>query len=88
MLLGMGYDAVSVAPNLLNEIKYAVRRTPATEATEIARAALAETSSEGVRRVLQQVRERLHARQVDHNLQEAALQENGLEGEDPSKNRE
>jgi phosphotransferase system enzyme I (PtsP) len=77
MLLGMGFDAVSVAPNLLNEIKYAVRRTPASEAAEIARAALAETSSEGVRRVLQEVRERLHARQVDHNLQEAALQDPG-----------
>jgi phosphoenolpyruvate-protein kinase (PTS system EI component) len=79
MLLGMGFDAVSVAPNLLNEIKYAVRRTPASEAAEIARAALAEKSSEGVRRVLQEVRERLHARQVDHNLQEAALQDPGEE---------
>jgi phosphotransferase system enzyme I (PtsI) len=86
MLLGMGYDSVSVAPNLLNEIKYAVRRTPASEAAEIARAALAESSSEGVRRVLQEVRERLHARQVDHNLQQAAIQDS--EGEGPSKKRE
>jgi len=86
MLLGLGFDAVSVAPNLLNEIKYAVRRTPSSEALEIARAAQAESSVEGVRRVLQQVRERLHERQVDHNLQEAALHES--EPEDPSKKRE
>lgn len=86
MLLGMGFDAVSVAPNLLNEIKYAVRRTPSSEALEIARAVQAERSSEGVRRVLQQVRERLHARQVDHNLQEAALHD--PEGERGSKKRE
>jgi len=86
MLLGMGFTGVSVAPNLLNEIKYAVRRTPSSEALEIARAAQAESSVEGVRRVLQQVRERLHERQVDHNLQEAALHES--EPEDPSKKRE
>jgi len=78
MLLGMGFTGVSVAPNLLNEIKYAVRRTPSSEALEIARAAQAESSVEGVRRV--------HERQVDHNLQEAALHES--EPEDPSKKRE
>jgi phosphotransferase system enzyme I (PtsP) len=86
MLLGMGFDSVSVAPNLLNEIKYAVRRTPSSEAAEIARAALAERTSEGVRGVLNQVRERLHARQVDRNLQEASPTEH--EGGDASKKRE
>jgi len=86
MLLGMGFDGVSVVPNLLNEIKYAVRRTPAAEALEIARSAQAESRVDGVRRVLQQVRERLHERQVDHNLQEAALNEG--EHEDPSKKRD
>lgn len=86
MLLGMGFDGVSVAPNFLNEIKYAVRRTPAAEAAEIARQALAETTCEGVKRVLQGVRERLHERQLGHNLQEAAVHETESEG--ASKNRE
>jgi phosphotransferase system enzyme I (PtsI) len=64
LLLGMGYDAVSVVPSLLSEVKYAVRETPHTEAVQIAAQALAESTSEGVRRVLAQARERLHARQV------------------------
>ncbi len=86
MLLGMGFDGVSVAPNFLDEIKYAVRRTPSAEAAEIARAALAESTCEGVKRVLLGVRERLHERQLDHNLQGATVQE--PEGDGPSKKRE
>lgn len=62
MLLGMGYDALSVAPNFLGEVKYAVRETPWVDAREIARRALAERSSEGVRAVLAEARDRLHAR--------------------------
>ena len=62
MLLGMGYDALSVAPNFLGEVKYAIRETPLGEAQEIARRALAERSSDGVRAVLAEARDRLHAR--------------------------
>ncbi|MBL8859130.1 MAG: phosphoenolpyruvate--protein phosphotransferase [Planctomycetes bacterium] len=64
MMLGMGYDAVSVVPSLLPEVKYAVRETSHAEAVQIAALALAETTSEGVRRVLTQARERLHVRQT------------------------
>ncbi|MFN0244622.1 MAG: phosphoenolpyruvate--protein phosphotransferase [Planctomycetota bacterium] len=67
MLLGMGYDGVSVAPNFLAEIKYAVRQTPLSEATSIAASVAREVKSEGVRRVLADVRERLHHRQLDRN---------------------
>jgi phosphotransferase system enzyme I (PtsI) len=73
MLLGMGYDAVSVVPNLLPEIKYAVRQTTATEAIELAERVAGEITSEGVRNILAQVRERLHHRQLDRNDQDAAI---------------
>ncbi len=62
MLIGMGYDSLSVAPNFLGEVKYAVRETTLVEAQEIARRVAQERSSEGVRAVLSQVRQRLHAR--------------------------
>ena len=47
-------------------MKFAVRETSHVEAVQIAAQALVETTSEGVRRVLIQARERLHARQVEH----------------------
>jgi phosphoenolpyruvate-protein phosphotransferase len=71
MLLGMGYDSVSVVANFLPEIKYAVRETPLSEAREFARRAKLETTCEGVRRILSEVRERLHARQLGRNGQSA-----------------
>jgi phosphotransferase system enzyme I (PtsP) len=64
MLLGMGFDSVSVVPNFLPEIKYAVREMALAEAQEIARSAQNETTCEGVRRVLSEVRDRLHTRQL------------------------
>ena len=74
MLLGLGYDSVSVVPNFLSEIKYAVRQTTLVEAREIARSALAESTCEGVRRVLAAAREHLHHRQLDRNDQDVALE--------------
>ncbi len=65
MLLGMGFDAVSVVPSLLSEVKFAVRESTFVEAQEIARNALAESTSEGVRRVLIGARDRLHMRQLE-----------------------
>jgi phosphotransferase system enzyme I (PtsI) len=73
MLLGMGFDSVSVVPTLLPEVKYAVRETPEAEAQRIAQLALAETTSEGVRRVLAQARERLHSRELGHRDETPAL---------------
>lgn len=64
LLLGLGYDAVSVVPMLLPEVKYAVRETSLAEARELAELALQQSTSEGVRAVLTRCRERLHARQV------------------------
>jgi phosphotransferase system enzyme I (PtsI) len=64
LLFGLGFDAVSVVPMLLPEVKYAVRETSSVEARAIAEEALRQTTSEGVRGVLQRFRERLHQRQV------------------------
>ncbi|HVS11981.1 MAG TPA: phosphoenolpyruvate--protein phosphotransferase [Planctomycetota bacterium] len=59
MLLGMGFDAVSVAPNFVAEIKYAVRKTRAADARAAAQEAVRQTTAEGVRRVLARIRERI-----------------------------
>jgi phosphoenolpyruvate-protein phosphotransferase (PTS system enzyme I) len=59
LLLGLGYDAVSVAPNFMPEVKFAVRQTSLDRARALAREALAQTTSSGVRSVLAEFRERL-----------------------------
>lgn len=64
MLLGQGFDAVSVVPMLLPEVKYAIRETSSAEAIEIAEQVAKQTTSEGVRAVLAHCRERLHLRQI------------------------
>jgi phosphotransferase system enzyme I (PtsI) len=60
LLLGMGYDSISVASQFVPEVKYAVRRTRSEVARELARRALAEETSQGVRDVLEEVRSRLY----------------------------
>ena len=59
LLMGMGYDGLSVAPNFISEVKYAIRRTPRQSSEEIFREVAAERSGDGVRRVLQDASERL-----------------------------
>lgn len=59
LLLGMGYDAVSVAPNSFPEIKYAVRNTPYADARALADEALQQTTTADVVRVMQGFRGRL-----------------------------
>jgi signal transduction protein with GAF and PtsI domain len=86
MLMGMGDDALSVVPTLLAEVKFAVRESTLAEAKEIARLALAETCSEGVRRVLTQARDRLHLKQIE-NRGDAELTL-GADGNGDSKKRE
>jgi len=64
MLMGMGFDSVSVVPQMLPEVKYAVRETVLGEAQGIARSVLEQHTSAGVGRVLAQARDRLHRRQL------------------------
>ena len=59
LLMGMGYDGLSVAPNFISEVKYAIRRTPRQSSEEIFREVAAERSGDGVRRVLKDASERL-----------------------------
>lgn len=61
MLLGFGFDSVSVAANFLPEIKYAVRKSTLANARSLAARALEQTTVEGVRRVLSEIRDELHA---------------------------
>ena len=56
LLLGMGYEAVSVAPQFIPEIKYAVRRTSHAAAMEYVRDVLASDTAQEVREVLDRVR--------------------------------
>lgn len=58
LLMGLGYDSVSVAPGFHPEIKFAIRRTSAAEAAELARAALSQRDSAGVRALLEATRAR------------------------------
>lgn len=60
VLLGMGYHGVSVAPNFLAEIKYAVRAITQAEAQTFADEVLRERNSAGVAAVLGRVRARLY----------------------------
>lgn len=59
MLLGMGFDAISVAPFFYPSIKYVLRRTLASEARELSRAALGEARVQGVREVMAEFNARL-----------------------------
>ncbi len=60
VLLGMGYDSVSVAPQFVPEIKYAVRRTSSTLAAQYAEEVLAESTQAGVRSVMEKIRVQLY----------------------------
>jgi len=59
LFLGMGYDAVSVAPHFFPEIKYAVRRTNASDVRALAEEVLAQRDIAEVLRVFSRFRERL-----------------------------
>ncbi len=59
LMFGMGFDAVSVAPNFLPEIKYAVRKVSHAEAKELARAAVEARSCAEVKQVVARCRDRI-----------------------------
>lgn len=69
MLLGMGFDTVSVAPFFYPGIKYAVRRTSAVEAREFSAQVLAASRVQGVRDVFSAFDARL--REGDPVVEEA-----------------
>jgi phosphotransferase system enzyme I (PtsI) len=60
ILLGLGFHSVSVAPNFLGEIKFAVQSIAATEASAYATEALSERTVAGVEGVLGRIRSRLY----------------------------
>ena len=59
LLLGMGFDSISVAPQFVPEIKYAVRRTSYETAKGYAAEALEQGTSKGVHAVLRRIHEEL-----------------------------
>jgi len=61
LLLGLGYDSLSVAPQFVPEIKYAVRRSHHGELLRLAERALAQATAAGVRAELVQASRRLLA---------------------------
>lgn len=62
LLLGMGYDALSVSPQFVPEIKYAVRRSRRPELEQLVQAARAESTAAGVRAVLDTATRRVFGR--------------------------
>ncbi|NOT32252.1 MAG: phosphoenolpyruvate--protein phosphotransferase [Planctomycetes bacterium] len=61
LLLGFGYDSVSVAPQFVPEIKYAVRHSRHADLVELAAQVLAQDTAQGVRAQLDRVRRSAHA---------------------------
>jgi phosphotransferase system enzyme I (PtsP) len=57
LLFGMGFDAVSVAPNFVPEIKYAVRKISHAQAVELAAEAVAARNSTEVKNVVGRCRD-------------------------------
>jgi phosphotransferase system enzyme I (PtsI) len=62
LLLGLGYDSISVAPQFVPEIKFAVRHSHHAELVEWARSVLAQDTAAGVRALLEQASRHLLAR--------------------------
>jgi phosphotransferase system enzyme I (PtsP) len=61
-LLGMGYSAVSAAPNFLAELRFAVRHTTEAEARELAEGLATATTSQAVADLLAAQHRRLYER--------------------------
>ncbi len=60
LLLGLGYDSVSVAPQFVPEIKYAVRHSRHEQLLQLAKRVLAQETAQGVRAELDPVRRTTH----------------------------
>jgi len=65
MLAGMGFDSLSVAPNFLSALKFAVRRTTMADARGLAEAVRAVSTVEEVRALLDGVRERFREEMLE-----------------------
>jgi len=65
LLLGMGYDHLSVAPNFLAGVRYAIRNTTITEARAIVERALDAGTAAEVQTLAKEVRDRLHRRLLE-----------------------
>ena len=65
LLAGMGFDSLSVAPNFLPALKFAVRRTTLGEARQLAESARKAASAEEVRALLVGVREGLRKEMLE-----------------------
>lgn len=63
-LLGLGFHGVSVAPNFVPELKFAVRSTSLAQARELASNAYKEKTCEGVRACFLEARDELDRRQA------------------------
>lgn len=72
MLLGLGFKGVSVAPNFVSEVKYAVRSYNQGDAQELALRALREATCAGARSVFAEAREKLDARQISSDAGDAS----------------
>jgi phosphotransferase system enzyme I (PtsP) len=60
LLLGLGYDSISISPHFLPDVKFAVRTTAKKRAEEYAEQALRATTGDEVRTVLETIRKDLY----------------------------
>jgi len=61
LLLGLGFDSVSVAPHFVPEIKFAVRHSSHADLVRLAERVLAQATASGVRAELEEARRQLFA---------------------------
>ena len=61
LLLGMGYDSVSIAPQFLPELKYAIRRSTLAESRADVEEVVRQETVDGVRTVLERIRTRVYS---------------------------
>ena len=60
VLFGMGYDSLSVAPNFLSGLRFAVRQTSWSDCKALAQRATEARCAAVVRELISEVRARLH----------------------------
>lgn len=66
LLAGMGYDSLSVAPNFLSVLKFAIRAFPIREAEELAAKVTTSLSTAEIKATMEEVRGRLGAAILAH----------------------
>ena len=81
LLMGLGFDGVSVAPNFVAPIKFAVRSSTRAEVRDLAQRALKQVRGDDVRAVLEAEKTRFRERQLGSHPEDVAGRVRSLDSE-------